>query len=401
MESETESAALAHLRRIHAGEQVIPEQPLAASRSHRWLAPASILLLFCFPVLHPTLIRVLSDAYWQVGAFVGITLWLFYALHAHLSGSSRLSALLASSQRYQVLFAAFMGVLPGCGGAIIVMTQFVKGQVSFGALVAVLTATMGDAAILLMVSSPRSAAIVLSISFVVGVVTGYCVDRVHADGFMRPGMPVSAPTPRSPVEQPRIGLGGYLWKRLLFPSTAVALLIAFQCDVDALFRLPAGTVSVVGTLAAMLVLMAWALSPAHAPRSSCDGPGSERVLIQRVADDTTFVLCWVIAGFLSFELLLMLTAVDLSVLLSGAPSLVILGAILIGLVPGCGPQILTTTLYLSGSIPLSAQLGNAISNDGDALFPALALAPRAAAVATLYSAVPALIVAYSYAYLFE
>ena len=35
-------------------------------------------------------------------------------------------------------------------------------------------------------------------------------------------------------------------------------------------------------------------------------------------------------------------------------------------------------------------------NDGDALFPAIALNPRAALVATVYSAIPALIVAYGF-----
>ena len=69
-------------------------------------------------------------------------------------------------------------------------------------------------------------------------------------------------------------------------------------------------------------------------------------------------------------------------------------AVLVGFLPGCGPQVVITSLYLAGLIPLSAQLGNAISNDGDALFPALALAPKAALLATLYSAVPALIIAY-------
>ena len=76
-------------------------------------------------------------------------------------------------------------------------------------------------------------------------------------------------------------------------------------------------------------------------------------------------------------------------------------AILIGFLPGCGPQILVTTMYLSGYIPLSAQIGNAIANDGDALFPAIALHPKAALVATIYSAIPALIVSYSYLFLFE
>ena len=76
-------------------------------------------------------------------------------------------------------------------------------------------------------------------------------------------------------------------------------------------------------------------------------------------------------------------------------------AILIGLLPGCGPQVLVTTMYLSGIIPLSAQIGNAISNDGDALFPAIAIAPRVAIVATLYSAVPALLISYGWLFLVE
>ena len=73
----------------------------------------------------------------------------------------------------------------------------------------------------------------------------------------------------------------------------------------------------------------------------------------------------------------------------------------IGILPGCGPQILVTSLYISGAAPLSAQLSNAISNDGDALFPAIAMAPKAALVATIYSAIPALIVGYGYFFLFE
>ena len=69
-------------------------------------------------------------------------------------------------------------------------------------------------------------------------------------------------------------------------------------------------------------------------------------------------------------------------------------AVLVGFIPGCGPQVLVTTLYLNGIIPFAALIGNAISNDGDALFPAIALTPRMAVIATLYSGVPALIISY-------
>ena len=70
--------------------------------------------------------------------------------------------------------------------------------------------------------------------------------------------------------------------------------------------------------------------------------------------------------------------------------------VLIGLIPGCGPQVLVTTLYLNGLIPFAALMGNAISNDGDALFPAIALNPSAAFWATIYSTVPAMIMAYGF-----
>ena len=58
-------------------------------------------------------------------------------------------------------------------------------------------------------------------------------------------------------------------------------------------------------------------------------------------------------------------------------------------------------IRLSGIIPLSAQIGNAVSNDGDALFPAIAIAPRVVVVATLYSAVPAVLISYGWLFLFE
>jgi hypothetical protein len=58
-------------------------------------------------------------------------------------------------------------------------------------------------------------------------------------------------------------------------------------------------------------------------------------------------------------------------------------------------------MFIAGFLPLSAQIANAISNDGDALFPALAISPKVALVATIYSAIPALIVSYGYLIFFE
>jgi hypothetical protein len=95
-----------------------------------------------------------------------------------------------------------------------------------------------------------------------------------------------------------------------------------------------------------------------------------------------------------FEIVVSVFGLDLRAWFSEYPIYSPLIAVVIGLLPGCGPQIVITTLYIQGIIPLSALVGNAISNDGDALFPALAMVPKAALIATLYSAIPALLVSY-------
>ncbi|BDF94400.1 hypothetical protein KAN5_12380 [Pseudoalteromonas sp. KAN5] len=101
-----------------------------------------------------------------------------------------------------------------------------------------------------------------------------------------------------------------------------------------------------------------------------------------------------VASFMLFEILITFAGVDLKAWFAHYAYLAPLIAVVIGFLPGCGPQIVVTTLYIQGIIPFSALAANAISNDGDALFPAIAMAPRAAFVATIYSAVPAILVGY-------
>ena len=70
---------------------------------------------------------------------------------------------------------------------------------------------------------------------------------------------------------------------------------------------------------------------------------------------------------------------------------VIIG-VLVGLIPGCGPQIIFVSLYLKGMFPFAALLANSISQDGDALFPLIALDARSAFWATIFTTIPSFIV---------
>jgi hypothetical protein len=118
--------------------------------------------------------------------------------------------------------------------------------------------------------------------------------------------------------------------------------------------------------------------------------------VTRMAEETAFILVWVIGAYLAYDYVVEFAGLDLEAMFKTVAPLLPLIGVLIGLVPGCGPQVVVTTLYINGLVPFAALMGNAISNDGDALFPAIALNPKAALWATIYSTIPAVIMAYGF-----
>jgi hypothetical protein len=352
------------------------------------------LLLAASPELTELVTQTMAEAYLQVSVFVALTLTLFYA--AEKSLKLDLGAVMARQVGWQPAIAALLGALPGCGGAIVVVTQYARGYATFGALISVLVATMGDAAFLLLAQDPASFGIVLGVALVAGTVSGMVVDRMHGRDFLRPER--DDITLMSPVARHRLVPTGSrpVWFAMLVPGAILGAAIALQMDPDALVGVD-GFTRWFGFAGAALCLVLWSLSPGGS--SALAGPDQDTGT--RVMADTNFVTAWVVMAFLAYELSVFAFDVDIGVLFQGWAPVLPLAAILVGFIPGCGPQIVVTTLYLAGAIPLSAQLSNAISNDGDALFPAIALAPRAAILATLYSAVPALIVGYTWFALFE
>ena len=171
---------------------------------------------------------------------------------------------------------------------------------------------------------------------------------------------------------------------LVIPGLVLGSMQLMQINIHDLGAIVIG----IGLAGAALSVSIWATSPVNAVTASKDHP------FTRTSEETSFVTVWVITAYLAYEYAYAFFGLNLASLAEAAWIFIPLLAILVGFVPGCGPQILVTTLYLNGIIPFAALIGNAISNDGDALFPAIALTPRMAIIATLYSAIPALIISY-------
>ncbi|PRX35354.1 Putative, 10TM heavy-metal exporter [Meinhardsimonia xiamenensis] len=326
---------------------------------------------------------LMADAFFQVSVFVAATLMLFYG--AERLFRFNIAEALQKSRGLQVPLAALMGATPGCGGAVVVVAAYTSGHVGFGAVVATLTATMGDAAFLLIATRPDAAAVVLPLSFAVGIISGWLVDR-----FNRIEYRTLTAECRIAPRIGRIRLRDIAYGVLVLPGLVVGGAQIAQIEIDSLFGIPALWLGVAG---ALLGLFIRAVSPVHAMTNDEDPP------LTRMAEETSFISVWVIAAFLAYDYLVAFAGVDLRAAFEVILPLLPLVAILVGFIPGCGPQVLVVTLYINGVIPFAALIGNAISNDGDALFPAIALNPRAAVAATLYSAVPALVVAYGFYFL--
>ena len=332
------------------------------------------------------------DAYIQVSVFVGFTLFVFIGLDSLTKFDVK--NFLSKTQKFHVGIAAFLGAIPGCGGAIIVVTQYIQGRISFGSLVAVLTATMGDAAFLILAIEPTTGLLIFGIGLIVGSISGYIIDYIHGTNFMQAETKIKVEFEK--INKTFVSNFNFFWLFLFIPGFILGILVAFQIE----FVSPAynSLLVFVASAGAILSIFMWSLNPLSDFQCSTD---KSRGLLSRVVDTTNFVTTWVISGFLVFEIFMYFTSLDLKIFFDLWLPFVPLVAILFGFLPGCGPQVVVATFYLNGYIPLSAELGNAISNDGDALFPAIALAPKAAILATLYSAIPALVVAYGYFYLFE
>tara|TARA_B100001057_G_scaffold301130_1_gene301330 strand:- start:1490 stop:2653 length:1164 start_codon:yes stop_codon:yes gene_type:complete len=339
---------------------------------------------------------ILVEAYLAVTVFVGFTLFIFIGLDSLTKYN--IQKILENTKKFHVPISALLGALPGCGGAIVIVTQYIQGRISFGSLVAVLTATMGDAAFLLIAAEPKVGLFIFFLGAIVGILSGYIVDKIHEKNFLLTNKKIKLEFEN--VRQTFVAKFNSFWTFIFVPGFIFGILLAFQIDVDALIVLPNdfSLIAFVGISGAILSIFMWSLNPLSDFQCSTD---RSRNLFSRVIDTTNFVTTWVICGFLIFEIFMFITNYDLKIIFDTWLPFIPLIAILLGFLPGCGPQVIVATFYLNGQIPLSAEIGNAISNDGDALFPAIALAPKAAIIATLYSGIPAIIVAYSYMFLFE
>jgi len=371
------------------------------------------------------------DGFVQVSAFVAITVVLFSYVQYRTDG--RLVRYLEDHERLQPLAGGLLGLTPGCGGAIVAMPLYVRGSVSFGTVVAALAATAGDSAFVILALAPEAAIYAYGLALVAGVGFGYAVDgwglgvervdravgrigRPMTDGgFATTNVANGAPSVPGDAEAgcsvdsstdtdrewlatlshavhvawwvvAAAGLvAGVEYLRRGAPEVAMEIGPTFF----GLFTV-AGLVGT--TLSVYLYFVGRRVIGDGASGRARDSFGSTYETFQHAAMETSMVTVWVIVAYLLYEYSVAIFALDIGALAAAVGLLAPIAGAALGLIPGCAPQIVFASVYANGEVPFSALSANAVSQDGDALFPLMAIDMKAAVVATIYTTIPALVV---------
>ncbi len=373
----------------------------------------------------------MRDAFLAVTVFVAAMVFLFSWLQYATSG--KFVDYIKRNKKFQPVIGALMGLTPGCGGAIVVMPMFARGYVTYGTVVATLIATLGDAAFVLIGAAITDSSFIAPviavhvISFIVGITWGYLIDLTGTTPrtpFGRFGKSKVGSFEEEQIEEDNIestiasmpretpdGIGykilhqGYtVWwiVTLIGLVFAVLLLVWAGQDPDYELKLSLNPltldgfitwIGLLGTTFSVILYIAqknWFADDTEATIG--DKLHSMRETMVHSASETAFVTFWVMIAYLVFEFSMLLSGIGEDDMAKyGDGIFAVLVASTIGLIPGCGPQIIAITAYTKDMISFPALTANAISQDGDALFPLLVRHKSASLWATIHTTIPAVI----------
>ena len=377
------------------------------------------------------IILSMRDAFLAVTVFVAAMVFLFSWLQYATSG--KFVDYIKRNKKFQPVIGALMGLTPGCGGAIVVMPMFARGYVTYGTVVATLIATLGDAAFVLIGAAITDSSFIAPviavhvISFIVGITWGYLIDLTGTTPrtpFGRFGKSKVGSFEEEEIEEDNIestiasmpretpdGIGykilhqGYtVWwiVTLIGLVFAVLLLVWAGQDPDYELKLSLNPltldgfitwIGLLGTTFSVILYIAqknWFADDTEATIG--DKLHSMRETMVHSASETAFVTFWVMIAYLVFEFSMLLSGIGEDDMAKyGDGIFAVLVASTIGLIPGCGPQIIAITAYTKDMISFPALTANAISQDGDALFPLLVRHKSASLWATIHTTIPAVI----------
>ena len=339
----------------------------------------------------------------------------------------------------QVVIAALLGSIPGCMGGFATVSLYTHRLFSFGALIAMMIASSGDEAFVMLAMIPDKALILFAVLFVIAIAVGILTDKIY-DGIHRKncdrhdhsecGAETDCNDGYAVHDHSEEGTGPhgqkrhFRWKRLVM-FMGLAVFIAALATGHLAHDHSAHIQEHGDTCCEE--------HHAHCSHSDCTGhknDNAEGFEIDLLSEDwmnvlfaglsviVLFVLLFASDHFVeehlwnhivkkhlptifawTFGVLLVLGIglryVDIDRWISDNTAVMILLATLIGIIPESGPHLIFVTLYAAGVVPFPVLLASSISQDGHASIPLLAESKKSFLWAKLINCAAALFFGFS------
>lgn len=288
----------------------------------------------------------------------------------NVSSSGRMFSGLKNRRFGQVLLSAALGAIPGCMGGFASVSLYTHGLISFGALIAMMIASSGDEAFVMLAMFPGQSAWIFLILFVVAVTIGLLVDLFHSkyDGCHSMSVHQEDVEPKHNHEHKR----HYGWKRIvMFLGVVVfmgALLLGWleadEADADV------GGFNLLSEEWMYWLFATLSLAVLGMLLFAGDHFVDEHLWEHIVSHHLPGIFLWTFGTILILGILM--SHFDIASWISDNTILMILLAAAVGIIPESGPHLVFVSLYAAGVVPLPVLLASCISQDGHASLPLLA-----------------------------
>ena len=343
---------------------------------------------------------VLRNSVLVTGLVIIMMLMIEYVnIHSHGKWFSKLR----QNRVGQVVLGAGLGIIPGCMGGFAAVSMYSHKLLSFGALVAMMIASSGDEAFVMLAMIPKEALLLMAILFGVAVVIGLLVDRLvkpynkgkhdgceegyqihHEDEEENEKAEKSTLRNMRHASAERIAL--LLGVMLFIIALAFGMLqheheeaVHTQLNIFNEYWL-----NLVFAVVSLFVVWFIATAGEHIIKKHL----WEHIIRKHFPS----IFLWTLGALLVIQV--GLHYFDIETLISNNIPWMILLAVLVGIIPESGPHLLFVTLFATGTVPFSVLLASSISQDGHASLPLLAESKRSFLKAKIVNTAVAAVIGY-------
>ena len=332
---------------------------------------------------------ILLDALRAAVLIIGMVVMMMMMIESlNISSGGRFFGRLRQSKFGQIVVSALLGWIPGCIGGFASVSLFSHGMISFGALVAMLIATSGDEAFVMLTLFPGKALWISALILVIGIVTGVLIDYVGPKLGLKPYALKTCDEMQihdedlhehkhehaHTQEEKSRKWHFFTWKRiLLFIGTGLYIAALATGLLEHEHEGGAGDDHGFNLLSEdwmNMVFAAVSLIMVGVVAFGTDHFVEEHLWHHVIARHALKIFAWtfgvlILLGFIT-------EVVDISSWIGENIPLMIVLATLIGIIPESGPHLIFVTLFAAGVIPAPVLIASCISQDGHASLPLLA-----------------------------